>query len=708
MEKPRMTRATGVAAIALAIAGALSGVTAAGATVASVTLLQPAPTPNLTTPDYTIDEFIVSGNATAYARNGTWTADGHWDAKPSTTADYTTRVLVRRPKDPAKFNGSVVVEWLNVSAGFDSSPYYIGTHDELMRDGFAWVGVSAQKVGVESPGGLKNSDPQRYGSLSHPGDSYSYDIFSDVARQLRNPGAVDLLGGLRPARLIAAGQSQSAARLGTYINAVQPLVKVFDGFAVQDRTQGLSPLFDGDTGVPPNPAIRTDLKAPIMEIQDEGDFVALRSHLARQDDTPTFREWEVAGAAHADEYTLSPTVPTPATKAGSPCVARANSAAYHVVVSASVKALDSWIANGTVPPSSPRLELGDPAAPDPIARDALGLGRGGIRLPEIDAPAALIDGLSDGVPPGAPQVFVSFCRLFGRTKPFTEAQLAALYPDHASYVRAFDAAADRLVAAGFGLPADVDALRAVAHASRIGKTGFFVGGSNGAVAAFGAAASQGDASGLPLRSAITGIDSTPTGGGYRLVAGDGGVFDYGDAVFFGSAATLPLRAPIVGIASTPTGNGYWLAGADGGVFSYGDAPFFGSLGVSPPPSPIVAIASSPWSAGYWLLGRDGTVTAFGGAASYGNGSGSDFVGIEPTPTGVGYWLVHASGRVDVFGDALAIDAPSAAGAVGIAGSTSGLGYRVATSGGAVRGTGDASDPDVSARVGRVVGIAAMG
>ena len=162
-----------VVAVALVGAALIGTVTPALATVSSISLIQPPPTPNLSSPSYTIDEFLVSGTATAYARNGTWTTDGHWDAKPSTSADYRTRVLVRRPNDPAKFNGSVVVEWFNVSAGFDSSPYYIETHDELLRDGFAWVGVSAQKVGVEGPGGLKNSDPQRYGSLLHPGDSYS-------------------------------------------------------------------------------------------------------------------------------------------------------------------------------------------------------------------------------------------------------------------------------------------------------------------------------------------------------------------------------------------------------------------------------------------------------------------------------------------------------------------------------------------------------
>ena len=32
---------------------------------------------------------------------------------------YRTRMIVRRPADPADFNGTVVVEWQNVKAQFD-------------------------------------------------------------------------------------------------------------------------------------------------------------------------------------------------------------------------------------------------------------------------------------------------------------------------------------------------------------------------------------------------------------------------------------------------------------------------------------------------------------------------------------------------------------------------------------------------------------
>ena len=62
---------------------------------------------------------------------------------------FKTRLLVYRPTNPKKFNGTVIVEWLNVSAGLDAAPDWSAGHVELIREGCAWVGVSAQIVGVE-------------------------------------------------------------------------------------------------------------------------------------------------------------------------------------------------------------------------------------------------------------------------------------------------------------------------------------------------------------------------------------------------------------------------------------------------------------------------------------------------------------------------------------------------------------------------------
>ena len=286
---------------------------------------------------FTEDEWFLDGVATAYAPVGTWTADGVWPAQPTTHADFRTRLLVRRPVDPAAFNGTVVVEWDNVSAGFDTGPTWTAAIDELLRRGYAYVGVSAQKVGVEQ---MKASNVARYGTLNHPGDAYSYDIFTQAARALRGqPGAL-LLPGLPVQKLVAVGESQSAARMVTYINAVQPLAHAYNGYLVYSRLAGAASIADG-VAMPANPRIRAD-SARIIDVQTEGDLVVLRSHLARQDDSGRFRLWEVAGGSHADEHTLNPKNPPVASVAGSPCEFRMNSARTHFVVGAAVHALDRW------------------------------------------------------------------------------------------------------------------------------------------------------------------------------------------------------------------------------------------------------------------------------------------------------------------------------------------------------------------------------
>ena len=196
---------------------------------------------DLATVGYTQEEFFLAGTADAYTPTAELTSDGKWSVAPSSQAEYVTRIVVDRPIESRDFNGSVVVEWLNVSGGADASPDWIHMHNELIREGYAWVGVSAQAVGLEAlklpPGEPPFGDPVRYASLTHPGDSYSYDMFSQAGQAVRDDAAT-MLGGLQPERVIAVGESQSAGRLVTYINAAHPVVEVYDGFLVHSRSGG--------------------------------------------------------------------------------------------------------------------------------------------------------------------------------------------------------------------------------------------------------------------------------------------------------------------------------------------------------------------------------------------------------------------------------------------------------------------------------------
>jgi hypothetical protein len=228
---------------------------------------------------YTEVEYFMAGTAAAYLPTSPLTSDGQWAVAPASSAAYKTRLLVFRPANPAKFNGTVVVEWLNVSGGLDTSPDWTSAHVEMIREGTAWVGVSAQQIGVEGGTsivginlGLKVVNPARYGTLSHPGDSFSYDIFSQAAEAIRHPAGVDPLGGLRRKHVIATGESQSAFRLVTYIDAIQPLANVFDGFLVHSRSSGGVPLSQAPqpaVAVPAPAPIRSDLGVTVLVFETE-------------------------------------------------------------------------------------------------------------------------------------------------------------------------------------------------------------------------------------------------------------------------------------------------------------------------------------------------------------------------------------------------------------------------------------------------------
>ena len=142
---------------------------------------------------YIAEEFLISGVASSYRPAGTLGPDGRWSVSPLGTADYTTRMVVLTPSDRTRFNGTVLVEWLNVSGGIDAPAVWMMAHREIVRAGYAYVAVSAQKVGVDGGANLlgidmslKSQDPKRYAALRHPGDAFSYDIFSQTGELVRN------------------------------------------------------------------------------------------------------------------------------------------------------------------------------------------------------------------------------------------------------------------------------------------------------------------------------------------------------------------------------------------------------------------------------------------------------------------------------------------------------------------------------------------
>jgi hypothetical protein len=381
---------------------------------------------------------------------------------------------------------------MNVSGGVDAAPDFLFLRRHLMREGSVWVGVSAQRAGIDGGGlvpgmPLKQVNPQRYGSLVHPGDAFAFDIYNSVGRALRTPGSGPL-GPLVTKRLIAIGESQSAGFLVTYANAVDPIERCFDAFLIHGRPGG-APALDGAYLRTPNPGedlsrvaslqtdghrIREDVRVPVLTFQSETDVVTLGGVRARQPDSERFRLWELAGAAHFDTYGLKAAhmdregitveelaghmAPT-ANILGMSAASLVNSGPQqHYVLNAALEHLVRWLRDGTPAPEAPRLDASHSPAVA-LARDDLGIARGGIRTPWVEAPTAVLSGDSPGGD--------GFMFLFGRTIPLEPDALASLYPGGPDeHVRRFDAAVAAAVGAGFLLEADAAEIRALARHGR--------------------------------------------------------------------------------------------------------------------------------------------------------------------------------------------------------------------------------------------------
>jgi hypothetical protein len=449
----------------------------------------------MTVPPLNVASVADSGTVTP---NLTVSERGAWSvAADAITQPFTTRVVVYRPIDPTKFNGTVIVEWLNVSGGLDADPDWTQTHNELIRDGFAWVGVSAQSTGVNqlkcpaqiaAPGCfVAPGDPGRYGGpggLVHPGDSYSYDIFSQAGQAIRD-NAATILGGLTPQKLIAAGESQSAGRMVTYIDAVQPITHVYDGFLVHSRGAAGAPLAQTPLATMNTPSptfIRTDLPQPVFVFQTEFDISG--AFTARQVDTNVFRQWEAAGTSHFDTYGLligpsdtgngqgavanltamqNPTdIPGP----GGQCTLPINTGGAHWLLDSAVFWLNQWVTRGTPPPSAPPLQIAS-TSPFAYAKDANGNTIGGVRSPQVDAPIAVLAGIGNS-PANAAQIS-RFCVLFGSTVPYTPAKLSALYKNHFDFVARYTFATLGDLLHGYLLLPDAVELVKAAAMSQIGN-----------------------------------------------------------------------------------------------------------------------------------------------------------------------------------------------------------------------------------------------
>ena len=468
-----------------------------------------APFINLSEAGYAEREFTMSGAATIYKQSGIWSSNGKWSVTPAQTGvPYTTRLIVRYPTNAAKFNGTVVFEWLNDTTGGDQDPVWAQLYNELIKQGYAYVGVTAQRPGMKD---LTTWDASRYGKLGDSNDGESYEIFTQAAEAVKADSAT-LLGGLTAKELVGTGDSQSAFRVDTYVNAIQPLTHAFNGFLAVGRSATAAPIGEGLLASSPLPAlIRTDNTSPLIQLNTQGDIEELDAAAARQPDNNYLRTWEVPGASHIDAHEAAyetetiareePNVEAPSCVLGTPIEGTGTPLDGHnqtdnmplfEVEDAALAALQSWVTKGVQPAHSPQI------ATIPVLfglyylvnKNRYGIGEGGIRMPEAQVPTESYSAINfakvseeslslPSITSELEDVFATLetggitnealrdsglCLLSGYFTDFSQSQLKLLYPTTSIYASKFAAAANAEVAAGFMTPEDAAAAIANADA----------------------------------------------------------------------------------------------------------------------------------------------------------------------------------------------------------------------------------------------------
>jgi hypothetical protein len=439
---------------------------------------------------YEEQEFFVSGTARIYE----YTATGIRVVTPCPAAvktgcaqvPYTTRMLVKRPIDPRRFSGTVVVEPLNPSAGFDLAPVWDRSRHYLVNTGAVFVGWTSKSVAVNA---LKGWDPTRYAALSWPYvpfvpggnsgvfDGITFDVAAQVGALFKANGAASPTRDLRVRRVFEAGFSQDGSFTFTQADVFHALERMPGGSGIYDG------YFPGGTGGPSNldfgltaaGALRAGdarhrmqpREVPVIHVNTEtevalgaaGGLPYRRPDSDRPDDR--YRLWEVPGASHVDsgegidnialdaqELLGMPAPSNNCVHLGVPGIVDPNTFPFRDVANAALADLTRWVTHGVAPPRTGRIQL-TATTPAAVARDQFGNALGGLRTPFLDAPTATYVPFDTARPGGS-----VFCILDGYNVPFDHTTLSALYRNHGQYVSQVVRETSRLVREGFWLPAD--------------------------------------------------------------------------------------------------------------------------------------------------------------------------------------------------------------------------------------------------------------
>ena len=446
------------------------------------------------------EEYLVSGLANVYS----WPAPGPAVVR-TPDAPYTTRVLVRRPAKRSRFSGNVVVEMLNPSNLFDLNIGWALSHEEFMRSGDAWVGITAKPIAVAA---LKAFDPGRYGTLSFANplplsdprnctniqtvvdppalrsrsteDGLIWDINSQIGAWLRSADKSNPLTygrkhrrGSLVEKAYGFGYSQTGGYLVNYINAIHPRVVESDGKPIYDgyivgvaggAFVGAVPINQCEPAPPVNDPRRQlrNVGVPAMRIMSQSDYLLGIASRRPDGDTPRrplpplrdgrrracdARRAVLLRCARRHRQGRSAGAARGMQRGAAQPLPELDPLQRRVPQPRPVGA------RGLAPPHAEPITVENGA---PVL-DEFGNVTGGLRSPYVDVPTSTWLGSSTGA---------SFCFIAGHEVPFDQATLHELYPTPGAYVRAV--ARDVLELVGDRFLTGADGVKLILEAARSG------------------------------------------------------------------------------------------------------------------------------------------------------------------------------------------------------------------------------------------------
>ncbi len=413
-----------------------------------------------------------------------WFASGKAEGHP-----YTTSLTVRRPRDPGRFSGVVVVEPVHAAS---AAPIWIYTSSYQMRSGHGWVAACSQKSVLDNF--VRPANPERYvdleiwsdapppetsgiDSIRLPADRAGIQARLEQMRRqnilstpiLAQVGAALATGagpfaGMGAPHVLLAGHSQTGAVVTDYIANAHDGQRLVDG----------SPVYHGyfPSGAPSVCFGPRDV--PIVQVVSDGDIASHngpgregRGYRRDDSDDPSdrYRLYELAGVPHMGTryppyndtamWQIDPT----GTAGRLPPDAVMNSLPHGELFNMGLHHLVQWVVNGITPPRADRIGVGPDGR---LLKDGHGNTRGGVRSAQMDVPR-----LKYTSTPGVDDHGEPAFGVVGLEEPLPAAALQALYRDHADYVERFNHRLDELIGDGWFLAEDAPGMRAEAEAAAV-------------------------------------------------------------------------------------------------------------------------------------------------------------------------------------------------------------------------------------------------